>query len=70
MTENVEALWRFIPPSEQAKFEEIAQAAGISKGGALALKMCQEALRDYAPANEHVRVAAVLASIASRGATE
>lgn len=64
---NVDELWRFVPEKDRAKFEEIAAVAGVSRGGALALKMCQEALRDYCPADERLRVAALLATIVTKG---
>lgn len=65
---NVEQLWRFIPATQRAQYERMAELSGLSKGGVLALKMCQEAIRDYCPDGEQVKVAAVLASVLSRSA--
>lgn len=60
---NVDELWRFIPIDQRGKYERMAEMLGISKGAALALKACHEALRDYCPPTEQVKVAAALARI-------
>lgn len=58
---EVEGLWRFIPPKSQANLEKIAEIIGASRGAAVALKMCTEALDEYCPPGEQIKVIAALA---------
>ena len=66
--EAAEHLWRFIPAKDRVVYEKMAEISGLSRSGALALKLCHEALMDYCPDAERITVVATLAHLVTREA--
>lgn len=65
MTAQLEQLMRFVPPEKKANLAKLQEMLGVSQGAAVALSLCQEAIRDYAPA-EGAEVTAALFGIYAR----
>jgi hypothetical protein len=57
---DVEALWKFIPERERARLEKIAEITGLSRSGALALKMMSDTLNEYCSPAERSKVLTTL----------
>lgn len=64
---DTKTLWRFLPPDQRDLVDRIARTAAISREAAIALSLAQEAIRDYCPPAERVKVGALLAMAAAKG---
>jgi hypothetical protein len=63
---NLDQLMRFTPAHKRANLGKIQALLGVSQGAAVALSLCQEALRDYCEPEEHGAVVGALFGIVSR----